>query len=290
MSTKSVSIAGVEWTDAAYLVGMEVFSFTVPADRILTVLEFNIGQESDASDAETEQYRCELRRLTGTFTPGGAPAGSTAVSVDLQDSAAGGDTFRVVASPGTSSGSNQRLWVDAQNNHVGFEFIPAVAARPKFLEGETLQILLPRTSGDGIPITPYPATSTTLNATLQYLLVEAVTGGGGAIGTDGIVAVSTATEIFNGVTGIVPWGFTRVGQLICQVRSDSTSDAMVFIPGVTGTDRLNDDHWQRIQVGHEAYFTSRNASITQCWVQGADGGTTDIHIGPTNVQRNGDSN
>lgn len=112
----------------------DLFELTPADDKPVEIVSVNIGQTSDAGDAQDEMIGFDIIR--GHTTSGSGGSAATPVPLDPADAAAGfsaevGNT--TVASAGTTT----TLHSDAFNVRAGYTYIPPLDARPKANQGNT---------------------------------------------------------------------------------------------------------------------------------------------------------
>ncbi len=150
MSGRMYTIA---FEDIAVSAIQDLFSAQVPADTILKLWEFGIGQTSDSGDAAEELLRIRIRRQTGTFTVGSGGAAVTPVRANEGDSASGLTVRRNDTTQAT--GTFEDLPILVWNVRIPLEKIWTPEQAPTIFGTSDLIIDLPAAPADALSCNAY---------------------------------------------------------------------------------------------------------------------------------------
>jgi hypothetical protein len=119
----------VTFTNVAVSAVQDLFELTAAANKPCALAALNLGQFSDAGDAQDELLRIEIGR--GNTTSGSGGGTFTPVPMDPNDSAAG-FTAEINNTTQATGGTRALLHADTFNVRSGYNYIWPFDLRPKF--------------------------------------------------------------------------------------------------------------------------------------------------------------
>lgn len=140
----SVSFEGVAVTAA-----QDLFELLAPSDAIMVVHAIEVSQSSDAGDAESEQLRFSLTRVTGSPTSGSGGSSATPRPLEGGDAAAG-ITAEVNNTTVISGGSSVDLAHWSRNVMEGLSVFFTPETRPVFSPSTYCVLSLDAAPGDSL--------------------------------------------------------------------------------------------------------------------------------------------
>jgi hypothetical protein len=135
--------------DVAVTAAVDLFEILLPADLCLALHAIYITQSTEAGDAESEQLKMRVRRVTGSPTSGSGGSTPTPSPLTLGDSAA---SITVEANNTTklTGGTSVLLHSQSFNVMAGLELIWTPEMRPIFSPSQRCLIELEGAPDDSI--------------------------------------------------------------------------------------------------------------------------------------------
>jgi len=134
----------------------DLFEFSVPADKIMVIHHVAITQSSDAGNAESEQIRLKIKRVTGAPTPGSG--GTSANPAGVTGPGTSDVSVSVNHTTRLTGGTATTIYLEDVNIMGGFHYLPTPDDRPVFSPSEYCVI----------GIEAAPATALTMSGTVVY--------------------------------------------------------------------------------------------------------------------------
>lgn len=133
----------------AVSVVQDLFEILTPSTAVMVLHRITITQQSEEGDAQDEQLRCSVYRVTGAPTSGSGGSTATPRPHNQGDSAAG-ITVEINNTTQLSGGTSVALWSEAWNVRAGWDFYPAPENRPTFQPSTRCLVTLDEAPADAI--------------------------------------------------------------------------------------------------------------------------------------------
>lgn len=151
----------VSFNGVAVTAAQDFFELLMPNDMVGELHRVQIFQSSDSGDAQAEQLRTVIHRVTGSPTSGSG--GSTPTPIPL----ASGDAASTITAEANnttalSGGTSTILHTEAWNVMAGMDYFPPPEHRPRVAPSTRLVINLPSA----------PADSLTMSATVTIAEID----------------------------------------------------------------------------------------------------------------------
>ncbi len=122
-----MAIYSAEFNNIAVTAVQDFFEVLSPSDAVLVFLGLFLSQHSDAGDAQSEQLRCLVQRVTGAPTSGSGGSTATPRPVNSGEVASGA-TVEINNTTQISGGTSVNLHPFAFNVMAGYDlWIPEMA-------------------------------------------------------------------------------------------------------------------------------------------------------------------
>ena len=129
----------------------DLWEILTPGDLCIVLHEIKVTQSSEAGDAQSEQLRTSIRRVTGSPTSGSSGSTPTPTPLNFTDTASS-CTVEANNTSQLSGGTNAVLYEECWNVMNGWHYLPTPECRIVFSPAQRLLVELEAAPADAVTI------------------------------------------------------------------------------------------------------------------------------------------